>query len=29
MDVAQALEDLLEELVSVQKAVNKLTTCIG
>jgi hypothetical protein len=26
MDVAEALEDLLEELVSVQKAVNKLTT---
>ncbi len=26
LDVAQALEDLLEELVSVQKSVNKLTT---
>ena len=26
MDVPQALEDLLEELVAVQKAVNKLTT---
>ena len=26
MDVPQALEDLLEELVGVQKAVNKLTT---
>lgn len=26
MDVAQALEDVLEELVSIQKAVNKLTT---
>lgn len=26
MDIAQALEDLLEELVSIQKAVNKLTT---
>ena len=26
MDVAGALEDLLEELVSIQKAVSKLTT---
>jgi len=26
MDVAQVLEDVLEELVSIQKAVNKLTT---
>ena len=26
MDVAQELEDVLEELVSVQKAINKLTT---
>jgi hypothetical protein len=26
MDVAQELEDVLEELVSIQKAVNKLTT---
>jgi hypothetical protein len=26
MDVAQALEDVLEELVAIQKAVNKLTT---
>jgi hypothetical protein len=26
MDVAQELEDILEELVSIQKAVNKLTT---
>jgi hypothetical protein len=26
MDIAQALEDLLEELVTIQKAVNKLTT---
>ena len=26
MDVPQALEDLLEELVDVQKAVNRLTT---
>src|SRR5437870_245568 len=26
MDVAQALEDLLEDLVSIQKAINKLKT---
>jgi hypothetical protein len=26
MDIAQVLEDVLEELVSIQKAVNKLTT---
>jgi hypothetical protein len=26
MDVAQELEDVLEELVSIQKAINKLTT---
>src|SRR5258707_1001473 len=26
MDVAQALEDVLEELVTVQKAINRLST---
>lgn len=26
MDVAQALEDILEELVAIQKGVTKLTT---
>src|SRR2546428_4234025 len=26
MDVAQALEDLLEDLISIQKAINKLST---